>query len=144
MESAKSFPAFSNQVHRLIESEKLNSPSRIQRSKSKAGPPPTFWPAARFSLPIPINFHWNSQKTFSLISALQWGTLPKVNHFPGLGKTRIFALLLQYYLKEEIKVEQIVRRMETLHSILRGRRAIQWRVAHFSRSAETAGQTPRR
>ena len=59
------------------------------------------------------------QNDFKLAEILTWGSLPKIFDFKNdLDKTRYLATYVQVYLKEEILVEQIVRKIEPFRAFL--------------------------
>lgn len=77
---------------------------------------------------------------FDLNSALQWGTLPGVMKLPAeLDKKRFLKAYSQTYLKEEIQLEQLVRKIEPFRKFLEVAAQSNGEILNYSRLAREAG-----
>ncbi len=77
---------------------------------------------------------------FDLVDALQWGTLPKISAFQtSLDKKRFLNAYTQTYLKEEIQLEQIVRKMEPFRRFIEVAAQSNTDILNFSKLAREAG-----
>jgi predicted AAA+ superfamily ATPase len=77
---------------------------------------------------------------FSLTDALQWGTLPKVVGFQEPeDRKRFLRAYVQTYLKEEIQVEQAVRKIEPFRRFLEVAAQSNGEILNYSKLGREAG-----
>lgn len=77
---------------------------------------------------------------FSLIDALQWGTLPKAVALEDPeDRKRFLRAYVQTYLKEEIQVEQAVRKIEPFRKFLEAAAQCNGEILNYSRLGREAG-----
>ncbi len=79
-------------------------------------------------------------KDFTINHALQWGTLPKVFSFTSaIDKKRFLKSYALTYLKEEIQLEQFVRKIEPFRKFLDVAAQSNGEILNFARLAREAG-----
>ncbi len=77
---------------------------------------------------------------FDLHEALQWGTLPKVNSYKsGRDKSRFLRTYTQTYLKEEILVEQLIRKLTPFRLFLPIAAQMNTQIINYSNIARDTG-----
>lgn len=81
-------------------------------------------------------------KNFNLDQALQWGTLPKTCLTDSEeGKKAYLKSYVQTYLKEEIRVEQLVRDLDPFRGFLEISAQMNGKILNYSRIAKEVGTT---
>lgn len=83
-------------------------------------------------------------RDFSLAEALQWGTLPKTVSLPEADdRKRFLRAYVQTYLKEEIQLEQAVRKIEPFRKFLEVAAQSNGEILNYSRLGREAGVEPK-
>ena len=83
--------------------------------------------------------HLELSESFQLQDALQWGTLPKIYSLEhAIDKKRFLRAYTQTYLKEEIQMEQIVRKMEPFRKFIEVAAQSTTEILNFSKLAREA------
>ena len=77
--------------------------------------------------------------SFSLIDALRWGTLPKLLEFSEQDKTRFLYGYVSTYLKEEILIEQVIRKVEPFPKFLEVAAQMNGKILNHAKIGRDAG-----
>ena len=140
IDEVQKLPKLLNIVHQLMESTKLkfilsgSSARKLKRGGANllAGRAFVFYlyPFTAFEL----------NKSFNLKQALQWGTLPKIFNLKNTKdkKEYLHAYSLTY-LKEEIQVEQIVRKIQPFRQFLEIVAQMNGKIINYSKIARDIG-----
>ncbi len=84
--------------------------------------------------------HLELQNDFTLANALHWGTLPAIYHLSDTqSKARYLRTYAQTYLKEEIIVEQVVRKLDPFRQFLEIAAQQNGEIVNFSNIARDVG-----
>lgn len=126
-------------VHKLIEKKKIkfiltgSSARKLKRDGANllAG-------RAFLNYLFPLSYFELSD--YSLIDILEWGLLPKVVFSEGNEQRRAFLkTYVQVYLKEEIRVEQLVRDIDPFRDFLEVAAQMNGKILNFSKIAKEIG-----
>lgn len=76
---------------------------------------------------------------FNLLDSLKWGTLPYISEMTDANKVRSLYSYVSTYLKEEILVEQIVRKIEPFQRFLEVAAQMNGKILNYAKIARDAG-----
>jgi predicted AAA+ superfamily ATPase len=112
-------PQLLNTVHSLIESSDIKfALTGSSARKLKRGGANLLAGRALLNNLFPLTFS-ELDKTFSLAEILRWGSLPSViNEKDTIVREQILKSYVEVYLREEIREEQIIRRLDTFARFL--------------------------
>ena len=79
------------------------------------------------------------QDGFQLQDALSWGTLPEITFLPQAEKVRALCSYLSTYLKEEVLVEQLVRKIETFRKFLEISSQMNGHILNYAKIGKDSG-----
>ncbi len=133
-------PKLLDVVHGLIEERKINFAltGSSSRKLKRGGANLLAGRAAVFSM-FPLTY-FELQNKLSLSEVLNWGTLPKILEFSTvLEKNRYLKSYVHTYLKEEIQVEQVVRKLEPFRLFLPVAAQMDGQILNYSKIAKDVG-----
>ena len=133
-------PKLLDVVHSLIEDRKINFAltGSSSRKLKNGGANLLAGRAVVFSMCPMTYFELNNKLNLSEI--LNWGTLPKILDFStAIEKTRYLKSYVHTYLKEEIQVEQIVRKLEPFRLFLPVAAQMDGQILNYSKIAKDVG-----
>lgn len=76
---------------------------------------------------------------FNLLKALKWGTLPYLNELTDANKVRSLYSYVSTYLKEEVLIEQIVRKIEPFKRFLEVAAQMNGQILNYAKIARDTG-----
>lgn len=133
-------PKLLDVIHGLIEDKKINFAlaGSSSRKLKHGGANLLAGRAVVFSM-FPLTY-FELQNKLSLAEILNWGTLPKILEFStGLEKNRYLKSYVYTYLKEEIQVEQVVRKLEPFRLFLPVAAQMDGQILNYSKIAKDVG-----
>lgn len=133
-------PKLLDVVHSLIEEKKINFAltGSSSRKLKHGGANLLAGRAIVFSM-FPLTY-FELQNKLSLEEILNWGTLPKILEFNSdLEKKRYLKSYVHTYLKEEIQVEQLVRKIEPFRLFLPVAAQMDGQILNYSKIAKDVG-----
>jgi uncharacterized protein len=133
-------PRLLDVVHSLIEEKKIRFAltGSSSRKLKRGGANLLAGRAVIFSM-FPLT-SFELQNKLSLLEILNWGTLPKILEFStDLEKNRYLKAYVHTYLKEEIQVEQVVRKLEPFRLFLPIAAQMDGQILNYSRIAKDVG-----
>ncbi len=133
-------PKLLDVVHGLIEDKKINFAltGSSSRKLKHGGANLLAGRAVVFSM-FPMTY-FELQNKLSLIEILNWGTLPKILELrTALEKARYLKAYVLTYLKEEIQVEQLVRKLEPFRLFLPVAAQMDGQILNYSKIAKDVG-----
>ncbi len=133
-------PKLLDVIHGLIEDKKINFAltGSSSRKLKHGGANLLAGRAVVFSM-FPLTY-FELQNKLSLAEILNWGTLPKILEFStGLEKNRYLKSYVHTYLKEEIQVEQVVRKLEPFRLFLPVAAQMDGQILNYSKIAKDVG-----
>lgn len=83
--------------------------------------------------------HIELDQKFNLIDALKWGTLPYIHELNEADRVRSLYSYISTYLKEEILVEQIIRKIEPFRRFLEVAAQMNGQILNFAKISRDAG-----
>ncbi len=83
--------------------------------------------------------HIELGSSFNLLEALKWGTLPYIGELSDANKVRSLYSYVSTYLKEEILVEQIVRKIEPFRRFLEVAAQMNGKILNYAKIARDSG-----
>jgi uncharacterized protein len=133
-------PELLNQVHSLIESRGLKfALTGSSARKLKRGSANLLAGRALLNHLFPLT-HIELEGDFDLTSALSWGTLPSVvNEADEAVRPEILKTYVEVYLREEIREEQIVRRLDPFARFLEVAAQSSGEIINLSKMGREAG-----
>lgn len=142
IDEVQKLPALLDAVHYLIENEKITfALTGSSARKLKRGSANLLAGRAMVFKLFPLS-HQELAGDFDLNSYLSWGGLPAL-YAPEFSDTsdkiRFLRAYVQTYLKEEIMIEQLVRKIDPFHSFLEVSGQMNGEIMNFSKTAHAAG-----
>ncbi|MBI3541302.1 MAG: ATP-binding protein [Deltaproteobacteria bacterium] len=140
IDEVQKVPRLLDVVHHLIEEKKIkfiltgSSARKLKRGSAN------LLAGRAFVYPLHPFHSFELKEKFDLHQALQWGTLPKVIELED--ETDKAAFLKTYaltYLKEEIQVEQLVRRLDPFRAFLEVAAQCNGKILNFNSMAREVG-----
>lgn len=144
LDEIQKIPKLLDVVHSLIEKKKIcfaltgSSARKLKRGQANllAGR------AFQFKL-FPLTF-MELGNDFNLEKVLQWGSLPEIFHLKSdADRQRFLQAYTQTYLKEEILVEQIIRKIQPFRAFLEVAAQSNGDIINFSKIGRQAGLDPK-
>lgn len=137
-------PQLLNTVHSLIESQGIKfALTGSSARKLKRGGANLLAGRALLNNLYPLTFI-ELGKDFSLSSTLQWGTLPAImNENSSAIREEILKAYVEVYLREEIREEQIIRRLDPFVRFLEVAAQSSGKIINLSRIAREATTDPK-
>jgi predicted AAA+ superfamily ATPase len=83
--------------------------------------------------------HLELQDNFKLMDALAWGTLPEIYHLDISERTRAIYSYVSTYLKEEVLVEQLIRKIEPFRRFLEVAGQMNGKILNFAKISTDSG-----
>jgi predicted AAA+ superfamily ATPase len=133
-------PKLLDVVHSLIEEKKIKFAltGSSSRKLKRGGANLLAGRAVVFSM-FPLTY-FELQNKLSLTEILNWGTLPKILEFKtDLEKNRYLKSYVHTYLKEEVQVEQVVRKLEPFRLFLPIAAQMDGQILNYSKIARDVG-----
>jgi predicted AAA+ superfamily ATPase len=140
IDEVQKVPRLLDVVHRLIEATSLqyvltgSSARKLMRGASNllAG-------RAFVHNLFPLT-HRELGDSFDLVSALQWGTLPRLFQYSAIeDRNQFLRAYALTYIQEEIRVEQIVRRLDPFRQFLEVAAQSNVRIVNYAKIADDVG-----
>jgi len=137
-------PKLLDVVHSLIESTSVKfALTGSSARKLKRGGANLLAGRAFMNYLFPLT-HLELKERFNLIEALQWGTLPQIFHLNTEEEKQAFlTTYAQAYLKEEIRMEHIIRRLEPFRRFLEVAAQSNSEIINFTNIARDIGTDPK-
>ena len=83
--------------------------------------------------------HIELGKKFNLLEVLKWGSLPEIFSIEKADKERVLYSYVSTYLKEEILVEQIIRKIEPFRKFLEVAAQMNGKILNYAKLSRDAG-----
>lgn len=140
LDEVQKIPTLLDVAHWAIEARKIHfalTGSSARKLKRGRG---NLLAGRAFNFQLDSLTHRELAKNFDLDEALRWGTLPTLLELPkNEDKVRYLTSYAQTYLKEEIQVEQLVRRIERFRQFLPFAAQANATVLNFSKISGQSG-----
>lgn len=140
LDEVQKVPKLLDVVHQLIEAKRLHFAltGSSARKLKRGGANLLAGRAFLFSL-FPLT-SFELEDDFKLQEALEWGTLPKIKEEKdSLSRKRFLTSYVNTYLKEEILIEQVIRKLEPFRLFLSIAAQMDGRIINFSNIAKDSG-----
>lgn len=83
--------------------------------------------------------HLELQNRFNLLETLQWGSLPEIISLEPIEKARALYSYVSTYLKEEVLIEQLIRKIEPFRRFLEVAAQMNGKILNYAKISKDSG-----